>query len=178
MTSGITSPARCPVCGTLFSGLSLPHGESEWHRWWKNRVPLDRQEQRRGNREADIVTYDNTVVEVQHGSLSEDEITARERHYGQMCWIFDARHAYSEGRLQVLPQAPAVFKWRSPRTTIRACRRLVYLDLGIVQTTGLHMLLHAPGKTLAQGTGLGGLITASAMHGWLAHGTPLRGWTP
>ncbi|MFJ6384737.1 hypothetical protein ACIQI7_32605 [Kitasatospora sp. NPDC092039] len=178
MTAGIVDTVRCPACGTLFSTLPLSQGESEWHQWWKNRVPQARQEHRLGNREADIIAHDGTVVEVQHGSLSEDEITARERHYGSMRWIFDARRPYAEGRLQLFPQSPTPFRWRFPRTTIRACRRTIYLDLGTVREIGLHMLLTAPGLALARGEGVGGLITATAMHNWLAHGTPLTGWSP
>ena len=74
---------------------------SEWHLGWQAAVPEDRREVAMGRHRADVVMWDGTVVEFQHSSIGVDDIRARERFYGRMVWLFDAREAYSEDRLSV-----------------------------------------------------------------------------
>jgi hypothetical protein len=110
--------------------------DSEWHRSWQNLVPVERREVTIGNHRADILTADGGVVEVQHSTLSPDEIREREDFYGlRMCWIFDATNAFTEERIDLRRKPNSdpnyrTFRWKHPRKSIGACRRPVFLDLG------------------------------------------------
>ena len=110
--------------------------DSEWHRSWQNLVPVERREVTMGNHRADIVTFNGSVVEVQHSTLSPEEIREREDFYGMdMAWIFDAREAFAEERIDLRrkagrPEFYRNFRWKHPRKSIGACRRPVFLDLG------------------------------------------------
>jgi hypothetical protein len=70
--------------------------ESEWHLGWKAlRADAEQTEvtiKRDGIiHRADIVCADGTVLELQHSSISPEEIRERERFYGKIAWLFDAR---------------------------------------------------------------------------------------
>jgi competence protein CoiA len=109
--------------------------DSEWHRSWQTVVPAERREVIMGRHRADIVTTQGLVVEVQHSNLSVDEIAEREFYYSRMVWIFDAREAVRQERLDLRTKqgsAPnyRTFRWKHPRKSIAACRAQVWLDLG------------------------------------------------
>jgi competence protein CoiA len=67
--------------------------ETEWHRNWKNRFPLDWQEviqhdPRSGEKHiADVRTSQNLVLEFQYSPLKPEERAARESFYGNMAWV-------------------------------------------------------------------------------------------
>ncbi|MER7983415.1 hypothetical protein [Streptomyces sp. NPDC095817] len=135
---------------------------------------------RHGDLEADVLAPCGTVVELQYGTLSRNEIDLRERVYGNMVWLFDARDAHRDNRLRIagVPHRPNVnFVWSRPRETLQACQRPIHLDLGeSAQADGLHVVLRIsrshprqPGRH----TGSGVLYTAEAFHNWMAHGLPL-----
>lgn len=107
-----------------------------WHRAWQNLAPPHRREVRMGGHRADIVSNTGRVFEIQHSSISVEEIRAREAFYGDMVWIFDAREAYAEDRLDLRVKSGAqpdlrTFRWKHARKSTAACRRNVLLDLGI-----------------------------------------------
>jgi hypothetical protein len=92
-----------------------------------------------GVHRADIFTDDGWVVELQHSSLSVDEIAEREKFYGsKMVWLWDCIEPFRAGRLALryeegldrsgMPRA--WFRWKQPRKTLAACRRPVFLDIG------------------------------------------------
>lgn len=72
--------------------------ETLWHRQWKDCVPETWREvvtEKNGKRRrADIMRPDGIAVELQHSSISVEEIVEREAFYGNMTWIFDARTEY------------------------------------------------------------------------------------
>lgn len=110
--------------------------DSTWHRDWQSKVDIDRREVVIGNHRADIITCQGGVIELQHSSISPEEIAVREAFYGrQMAWLFDAREAYAQGRLLLRrkPQAGSAniftFRWKQPRKSVSTCRRTVWLDL-------------------------------------------------
>lgn len=71
--------------------------ESEWHKQWKSHFPEDQQEvihhcADTGERHiADVKTKNGLVIELQHSSISLDELLARESFYGNMIWVVDGR---------------------------------------------------------------------------------------
>jgi len=106
---------RCPACldpltaKATSSRLVVPHWahrgrrdcdpwwepETDWHRGWKER--LGTPEQREvvvGCHRADVC-LPGLVIELQHSSISPDEIEERERYYtehvGRMKWLLDGR---------------------------------------------------------------------------------------
>lgn len=108
-------------------------GESEgtWHRAWKLWAPRERREVWFGRHVADIVAGDGVICELQHSSISVDEIRDRERFYGNMRWLFDARDKGYELNVKE-PNGNAASIHRSfwwP--TMASCRKRVILDLGM-----------------------------------------------
>jgi hypothetical protein len=112
---------------------------SAWHLSWQAHAPAERREVILGRHRADVVGPDGSVVEIQRSAISTDEIREREVFYaffGPMTWIFDARDAYEDQRLDVRwPQTPrtpgyVTFRWKHPRKSLAACTARVLLDLG------------------------------------------------
>lgn len=104
-----------------------------WHRGWQEVVPPGARERVIGRHRADMITRDRTVVELQHSSISAQEIREREAFYGRMIWIFDASEAQEDGRISLRHREgkPYVsFRWKHPRRSVAACERPVWLDLG------------------------------------------------
>ncbi len=63
-------------------------GETEWHLDWKKRVnKKELVEVKKGNHRADIVTRDDTVIELQHSSIDTRTILDREEAYNKIVWI-------------------------------------------------------------------------------------------
>ena len=70
--------------------------ETEWHRAWKNRFPVDWQEvvltaQGGERHRADVRTAAGQVIEFQHSRLHPDARASREAFYGRLIWIVDGR---------------------------------------------------------------------------------------
>jgi hypothetical protein len=103
-----------------------------WHRGWQECVEPSQREVVMGWHRADLVTPLGYVIELQHSSISPDQIAAREAFYGpRMIWVFDATDAFADDRLNLRQRDGYVsFRWKHPRKTIGACVRRVYLDLG------------------------------------------------
>ena len=68
--------------------------ETPWHRDWKNEFPSDWQEysQRDTNGElhiADVYTPQGLALEFQHSPIKREEVEARNKFYGNICWVVD-----------------------------------------------------------------------------------------
>lgn len=116
LVAGIRSEASpslsgiCPGCGAEMiakcGNIKIHHwahkqnrtcdhwweSESEWHRKWKDRFPVEWQElfHRAHDGEkhiADIKTDYGLVVEFQHSPISKEERKKRESFYGRMGWV-------------------------------------------------------------------------------------------
>jgi competence CoiA-like predicted nuclease len=99
---------KCPVlakCGNLYiwhwahvsKGFcdDWHESESEWHIAWKSLFPKECVEVSLGEHRADVVTKSGIVIEFQHSTISEIEIKAREKFYGErMMWIIDGEPFY------------------------------------------------------------------------------------
>ena len=142
-----------------------------------------------GSHRADIVTASGGVVEIQHPPIPADMITEREEFYGdRMAWIFDARGATISGLQRALPPpcdctyegcrrisavrqaapwATLLFRWYSPRRSIAACCRAVFIDLG------RDRILRLPTPFTLNGESPGALYTRTSVEGWLKDGAPL-----
>lgn len=70
-------------------------GETEWHRDWKNKFPLDWQEtiiEKKGEKHiADIFTPNGIVIEFQNSMISSSIIAEREKFYEKMIWVINAQ---------------------------------------------------------------------------------------
>ena len=71
---------------------------------WKNKFPLDSQEViqfdllTNEKHIADVKTSHNLVIEFQHSVISIEELSAREKFYGDMIWIVDGLRNDMDGR--------------------------------------------------------------------------------
>lgn len=132
-------------CGTERCD-SWSEGESDWHLGWKSELPDNWVEiciERDGERHrADIELPNGVVVELQHSSISLDEIIKRSRFYGRMAWIFDVEDCvtFSTRGPGLYIREPKddsnyrSFKWKQARKHIMYAQHLdrstVLLDLG------------------------------------------------
>ncbi len=116
-------------------------GETEWHASIKAQFPQEWVEQgitKDGvTHRADILTPGGLVIELQHTSISPEEIRTRENFYGRMLWLFDARDAYENYNLDIRDDDDPfdnsnyrTFRWKHARKSIAFARKSVYLDLG------------------------------------------------
>jgi hypothetical protein len=76
--------------------------ESQWHRDWKDRFPIEWQEQRRiaANGEvhiADVLTEAKVVLEFQRSHISDQERFSRERFHRRMVWVVDGTRLKGDG---------------------------------------------------------------------------------
>lgn len=109
--------------------------ESAWHLEWKSRWPASQVEvviERNGKRHrADIRSGGGVVIELQHSSISPEEIREREQFYQGMIWMFDVSEAHEADRLLFRKKAGYwTFRWKQPRKHIALCGAPVILDVG------------------------------------------------
>lgn len=106
--------------------------ESEWHLNWKGLFPSDQVEVVMAPHRADIVTLDKRIVELQHSSLSPEEVRIREAHYGYMAWIIDTSEFIDnlEFRRKDYYSDYVRFRWKWPRKWMFSIQKLLYFDLG------------------------------------------------
>lgn len=67
--------------------------EGEWHRAWKSLVRPEQREVTMGPHRADIVSASGQVIELQHSSISAEDIAERCAFYHPMIWVFDVSKA-------------------------------------------------------------------------------------
>jgi len=138
--------ATCPVCGDELlprcGEIRVWHWahksrrecdswyepETPWHQWWKSLVQNENVEVVRGKHRADIVGNDGIVIELQHSSISVDEIRAREAFYGDMIWLFDANVFRDNLESFVKEGESRSFWWRRPRKYMASIDRPLFWD--------------------------------------------------
>lgn len=107
--------------------------ESEWHRSWKELLIKEVCEVKVGNHFADIKLNRKEdlglVIELQHSSISKEVIAEREKHYGHMFWLFDARNFKIEFRKD-MPGALKSFRWKYPHKTLSNSLKPLFFDIG------------------------------------------------
>ncbi len=120
--------ARCPVCrervhskcGELLTWHWSHEAtldcdpwfepETVWHRNWKSYADPERVEVPMQQHRADIVSRDQTVVELQHSPIGPEEVRERENFYGRMVWLIDG--SPFEGNFRVTLEGSACrFVW-------------------------------------------------------------------
>jgi len=111
--------------------------ETPWHRWWKGRAPdVGWCEVTIGPHRADLQIPGKGVVELQHSSLSSDEIRTREAFYREMIWVIDARTYALPTSVFDMPVERLEridgrrWHWRWPRSSFSVAKKRVLLDLG------------------------------------------------
>jgi hypothetical protein len=134
----------CPCCGGLLiakCGQIVTHHWAHdakddcdpwsepigpWHLWWQNLVRMDFVEVTRGPHRADIVGNGNVVIELQHSSISAEDIEAREAYYGNMAWLFDATQRFASVNL-----GGRSFFSLGKTKHLELCKKPVFLDFGL-----------------------------------------------
>jgi hypothetical protein len=88
--------------------------ETEWHRAWKNRFPLDWQEvvcrAEDGEKHvADVQTEDGWFIEFQHSRIKLEERDSREEFFEKLIWVVDGklRPTYEQQFQQALDNVQA-----------------------------------------------------------------------
>ena len=100
--------------------------ETEWHRAWKNKFPVEWQEtfmpdKRTGEIHiADIRTAHGLVIEFQHSPIDPNERNARQSFYGNMVWVVDGMRLKSDhqrffkNKSQLFPEIGKPFNLHRP----------------------------------------------------------------
>ena len=96
-----------------------------WHLWWQSLVHADSIEVVRAPHRADIVGNGGVVVELQHSSISAENIAAREAFYGDMVWLFDAT-----ARCDYAKSGERAFFSLGQTKHLELCTKPVFLDFG------------------------------------------------
>ncbi len=96
--------------------------ETEWHRNWKNKFPVNWQEvvHQADNGEkhiADVRTDQGWVLEFQHSKIHPDERNAREAFYKKLVWIVD-------GTRRKRDNSPFIKALNDGKVVVRACNLL------------------------------------------------------
>jgi hypothetical protein len=109
--------------------------ENAWTERWKTIVGPDRRDVWIRGHRADMLADGGQAVVLRHSSTTGEEIEERERHFGEVIWIFDAHEAAESGRLDL--RAPngehdsyRTFRWKHARVSLALAHQRVYLDLG------------------------------------------------
>lgn len=96
-----------------------------WHLSWQEPVQDQFVEVTIGPHRADIRNAEGTVIELQHSSISPEDIAQREEFYGDMVWVFDATE-----RFPAMPSGDRVFFSLERTKHVTACQKPVFLDCG------------------------------------------------
>lgn len=103
----------CPICGSETISKCGPRvishwahhsrkrncdpwweNETQWHRDWKNKFPIECREVSHTAKDgeihrADIKTPTGIVIEIQHSSMTDAERISREKFYKNLVWVID-----------------------------------------------------------------------------------------
>jgi hypothetical protein len=109
--------------------------ETPWHLRWKSLFPMENVEvliEKDGAKHrADIFTNTGIVIELQHSSISPDEIREREIFYGKMFWLFDVTEPVEKELLDFRRKPNCIsFRWKHPRKHIAFTNKPTFLDFG------------------------------------------------
>jgi len=110
-----------------------------WHLSWQEIVREEYVEVPMGPHRADIRNPAGTIIELQHSSISPDDVGRREEFYGDMVWMFDATE-----RFPAMPSGERVYFSLENTKHITACRKQVFLDCGeyIIEVETFSDVLH------------------------------------
>lgn len=87
--------------------------ETEWHKEWKNKFPIECQEVKIGKHRADVKLISGIVIEFQHSLLSSEQIIEREKFYNNMIWVLDGESICAGLELRKKENI-FTFRWRTP----------------------------------------------------------------
>jgi len=102
--------------------------ESQWHINWKNNFSREEQEVIIGKHRADIKTKNGIVIELQHSSISSEDIIEREQFYKNMIWILDGE-TFGKGFDLRNKKGVITFRWKNPPKSWWISNKQIYIDL-------------------------------------------------
>ena len=80
-----------------------------------------------GPHRADIVGADGNVIELQHSSISSEEIRVREAFYFKLIWLLDGS-SFEENFLTRDHEDYVGFRWKHPRKCWLFAQRPLFID--------------------------------------------------
>ncbi len=96
-----------------------------WHLAWQNLVDESSVEVVLPPHRADIVGNNELIIELQHSTISSEDIAAREAFYGNMVWLFDATE-----RFELISTGRRTFFSFQKTKHIELCTKPIFLDFG------------------------------------------------
>lgn len=104
--------------------------ETDWHQRWKAHFPDEWREVTCGPHRADIRTARDLVIEFQHSALSPSGYKEREKFWGCVVWLFDARDWFFQSFDVRMRPEKFTFRWKQPRKSMFSIQRPIFLDTG------------------------------------------------
>jgi hypothetical protein len=166
-------------------------GETQWHAEWKLKATdPQRVEVTRGPHRADCISPTGLTIEFQHSHLDRDHIHARERHWSEGIWVYDATSVI-DTQLHLsrhpdrMDDTYRAIRWENPPHFATLVRWPLWLDLG-ASRDGALLAVGSIARHGASATGYGWLVDADAfadgvINGWGFHPqipTPQQVWAP
>lgn len=145
-TASPKSAGKCPGCGATVIAKcgsikqwhwahesvedcdTWTEPETPWHANWKAAFDPACVEVSMGAHRADIKTASGLVVELQHSTISAEDVREREQFYGRMIWIIDVE-PFAKNILIKNRETHVTFHWRWARPTWLQSRRRLFIDL-------------------------------------------------
>jgi competence protein CoiA len=104
--------------------------ETEWHLTWKQLFSKERVEVNMGLHVADIYTKNKIIIELQHSSISTNEIIERESFYGErMMWLIDGS-MFSNNFVILHKDGKGDYEWHWKRKCWEYAKRPIFIDFG------------------------------------------------
>lgn len=109
--------------------------ETAWHLGWKALALSATTEVVLGPHRADMVGNGGVVIELQHSSISVEEIREREAFYRNMIWVIDTapfRRNFCDMQTKVARDGSKVkwFDWLYPHKTLMEAEKPLFFDMG------------------------------------------------
>lgn len=123
--------------------------ESYWHVNWKEKFPESMREvviQHNGCKHIADIENNRLVLELQHSTISEEDIVQREQFYGNMIWLFDliekndkeqfhVRHSKTDwcnknGYVEIPLNGYITFHMNWGRKIYTKCNKPIFFDIG------------------------------------------------
>jgi hypothetical protein len=120
--------------------------ESDWHRMWKAKFPVENREVVIGRHRADVQKDNGTVIELQNSHISVATMQEREEFYGNMIWIVNGADFVERFSIGVQDKKTGLFRfnWSHCHKVWSYATKPVLIDLGVydhISGKNMHSLI-------------------------------------
>lgn len=121
----------------LVKGDCISEGETQWHRDMKSMFPAENWEVIKNKKRADILLDNDTAIEFQMSSISNEDIISRNNNYEKIIWVFNLDEQYENGQIKKSDgkiincyfenEDKDILIYRRPKTALKMCMPNLFL---------------------------------------------------